>query len=78
MKKLLFCTVPQDLIKEPLLFTLGKEFDVIPNIKGASVTDSVAILTLEIEGEEERVDAAETFLRKRGVQVEELPPSGLL
>ena len=78
MKKLLFCTVPQNLIKEPLLFTLGKEFDVIPNIKGASVTDSVAILTLEIEGEEERVDAAETFLRERGVQVEELPPSGLL
>ena len=78
MKKLLYCTVPQDLIKEPLLFILGKEFDVIPNIKGASVTDSVAILTLEIEGEEECVDAAQAFLRDRGVQVEVLPPSGLL
>lgn len=74
MKKRLFCTIPPDLIKEPLLFTMGKEFGVVPNIRGASVTDTVAILSLELEGDDDQVEAAEAYLRDQGVQVEVLQP----
>jgi len=72
MKRKIFCTVPQDLIKEPILYTLGQRFDVVPNIRGASVTDEIALLALELEGSEENVEAAIQYLKDRQVKVEDL------
>jgi len=72
MKRKLFCTIPQKLIKQPLLFTLVNRFQVVPNIRGASVTETIAILSLELEGEDARVEEAVRYLRDEGVQVEEL------
>lgn len=70
MKIRLFCTIPQQLIQQPLLFTLVNRFQVVPNIRGASVTETIAILSLEIEGEDTKVHEAVEFLREQGVQVE--------
>lgn len=70
MKIRLFCTIPQPLIQQPLLFTLVNRFQVVPNIRGASVTENIAILSLEIEGEDAKVEEAVEFLRGQGVQVE--------
>ncbi len=70
MKRQIFCTFPQDLIKEPLLFTLGNQFQVVPNIRGASVTDEVAILSLELEGDTQGVESAIAYLKEMGVTVE--------
>ena len=72
MKRRLFCTIPQDLIKQPLLFSLVQRFQVVPNIRGASVTDTIAILSIELEGEEKKVEEAVQFLLEEGVQVESL------
>lgn len=66
----LFCTIPQQLIQQPLLFTLVQRFGVVPNIRGASVTENIAILSLEIEGEDAKVEQAVDYLRGQGVQVE--------
>ncbi len=38
MKIKIYCTFPQVIIREPLLYNLGRNFNVIPNIRGASVT----------------------------------------
>jgi len=70
MKQRIFCTIPQELIKQPLLFSLVQRFSVVPNIRGASVTDTIAILSLELEGDEKDVGEAVAFLRDEGVQVE--------
>ena len=72
MKRKVYCTIPQGLIKEPLLYTLGSQFQVVPNIRGASVTEEIALLTLEIEGDADKVGAAIQYLLDKGVQVEEL------
>lgn len=72
MKRKIFCTIPQDLIKDPILYTLGNRFNVVPNIRGASVTDEIALLALELEGEEKDLDDAVEFLKERGVKVEDL------
>jgi len=71
MKRTIFCTVPQQLIQEPLLFRLGNQFHVVPNLRGASVTDEIAILSLELDGEKDDVAAAIRYLVEKGVQVEE-------
>ncbi|MBL7009168.1 MAG: NIL domain-containing protein [Planctomycetes bacterium] len=72
MKRRIYCTIPQSLIKEPLLFTLGNRFGVVPNIRGASVTEEIAVLTLELEGEADSIGLAVEFLVEAGVQVEDL------
>ena len=68
-----FCTFPQALIKEPIIsHTLNTEFGVIPNIRAASITEQMAMVAVEIEGEHEQIDQAVIYLRERGVTVEEI------
>ena len=61
---------PQHLIKEPVVYMMIKEYDVIANIRRAKVTESVGELTLEIEASEDTLKKAMAFLEKKGVKVE--------
>ena len=70
MKKRVKLTFPQDLIKEPVIFTMARKFDVIPNIRRARVTETVGEMILEVEGEDENVDKGIEDLKHQGVDVE--------
>ena len=61
---------PQHLIKEPVVYMMAKEYDIIPNIRRARVTESIGEVTLELEGSEENLKKAVAFLEKKGVKVE--------
>jgi ABC-type methionine transport system ATPase subunit len=61
---------PQHLIKEPVIYMMSKEYDIIPNIRRARVTENVGEVTLELEGSEEGLKKAVQFLEKKGVKVE--------
>ena len=61
---------PQHLIKEPVIYMMAKEYDVIPNIRRAKVTESIGEVTLELEGPDESLKKAVLFLEKKGVKVE--------
>lgn len=63
-------TFPQELIKEPLIFTMAKKFDVMPNIRRARVTESVGEVVLELEGAEQNLEDGISFLKEHGVKVE--------
>jgi DNA-binding MurR/RpiR family transcriptional regulator len=68
-----FCTFPQELISEPIIsHTLGDKFGVVPNIRAASITDTMALVAVEIEGEEPSIVASVNYLKQRGVKVEEI------
>jgi ABC-type methionine transport system ATPase subunit len=68
-----FCTFPQELISEPIIsHTLGDKFGVVPNIRAASINDTMALVAVEIEGDERQILASVTYLRERGVKVEEI------
>jgi ABC-type methionine transport system ATPase subunit len=67
-----FLTFPQKLIKEPILYDLVKRFPVKTNIRGASVTDVIALVALQIDGAEADIEAAIAHLVELGVQVERL------
>ncbi len=70
MKKRVKLTFPQDLIKEPVIFTMARKYDVIPNIRRARVTETVGEMILEVEGEEENVNKGIEHLKQQGVGVE--------
>lgn len=72
-RKKYFCTFPQALISEPIIsHTLGEKFPVIPNIRAASISDTMALVAVEIEGEDDAIRASVDYLRERGVKVEEM------
>jgi hypothetical protein len=73
MMRKYFCTFPQHLIREPIVsHTLGSKFGVIPNIRAASITDSMALVAVEIEGDAPAIERSVEYLRERGVKVEEM------
>lgn len=65
--KLMF---PQNLIKEPVIFTMAKQFNVMPNIRRARITETVGEMVLELEGDEANLQGGIGFLKEKGVDVE--------
>jgi ABC-type methionine transport system ATPase subunit len=63
---------PQNLIKEPVIGRLTKEFDVMPNIRRARVTETAGEVELELEGPKASLDQGIQYLKDQGVQVEEI------
>ncbi len=70
MKEKFYLTYPPTLIKEPIIYRLGKQFDVITNIRGANVSNEMGLVALEMEGTQEEVDRAVAWLRAQGITVE--------
>jgi hypothetical protein len=67
-----FLRFPQQILGDPVLYVLGKTFQVVPNIRGASITEEHAMMAVELLGEEEEVARAVVWLRERGVEVKPL------
>ena len=63
-------TYPQDRIKEPLLFKMAREFNVMPNIRRARVTETVGEIVLELQGDEDNLEGGIAYLKEQGVDVE--------
>lgn len=69
-KRLAHLIFPQKLIKKPVIYTMAKKYDVIPNIRRARVTEKIGEVTLELSGTKENLEKARKFLEKSGVKVE--------
>ncbi len=72
VRRKVLITFPHDRIGEPILYTLYRDFEVVPNIRGASVTDEMAIMALEMDGVGEEIDRAVAWLKEQGAKVEEM------
>lgn len=69
-KKRITLVFPQDQIKEPVVFTMAKKFDITPNIRRARVTESVGEMMLELEGDDKNLEKGIKYLESRGIKVE--------
>ena len=54
----LWLMFPPKLIREPLIWKLGQKFPIVTNIRQASVTDEIGIVSLELDGKRADVKAA--------------------
>jgi ABC-type methionine transport system ATPase subunit len=63
-------TFVEELIKEPIIWKLAKQFDVVTNIRRADVTDQRGWVILELEGERDEIDRALDWVREQGVRVD--------
>ena len=65
-----YLSYPRALIKEPILYHLVKKFDLIFNIRGASVSEDMGLVAVEFEGTRDQIERALVWLRASGVTVE--------
>jgi len=61
---------PEEMIKEPVLCMVCKNFDVVLNIRTAKVTQDTGILTVEMDGDSDEIERAIKFIEEKGVNVQ--------
>ena len=69
-KKVMHLVFPQKLIKEPVIYTMAKKYNVIPSIRRAKVTETVGEVTLELNGANDNLEKAQEYLEKQGIKVQ--------
>ena len=70
-KKTIHFEFTQELVRQPLLYQLSRQFNVVTNIRGASVTEEGGFVALELEGDIEEIDRVLSYLTGLGIQVGE-------
>jgi ABC-type methionine transport system ATPase subunit len=68
--KRLWLTYPRNVIQRPVIYELGHKFQVVTNIRQASVTEEVGIVSLELQGERAEIKKAVKWLEGLGIKVE--------
>jgi hypothetical protein len=69
-KTRLWLMYPPRFIKNPVVWQLGQKFQVVTNVRQASVTDEIGVVCLELEGKRAEIKAAIKWLEKLGISVE--------
>ena len=49
---------------------LAKKFELVTNVRQASVTDEIGLVSLELDGEREEIKKAISWLEQEGIKVE--------
>ena len=68
--KRLWLTYPKKAIQRPAINELGHKFKVVTNIRQASVTEEVGIVSLELVGNRNEIKKAIKWLEGLGIKVE--------
>jgi arsenate reductase-like glutaredoxin family protein len=66
----LWLMYPPKLIQRPVVWELGTKFDLVTNVRQASVTDEIGIVSMEIQGSRDTVKSAIRWLENLGISVE--------
>jgi ABC-type methionine transport system ATPase subunit len=60
----------RELVTEPVIYQLGRQFEVVTNIRRADVTGEEGWVLLELTGEPDELEKGVGYLESRGVRVE--------
>ncbi len=61
---------PEEKIKEPVIYQIGREFKVVTNVRRADVRETTGWMDLELTGETAEIERAVEGLRSKGVVVD--------
>jgi len=68
----LHITFPADMVSQPVIHRLGTEFGLVTNIRRANIEERGGWIIVEVDGEDDRVAAALTWLVEQGLQVDRI------
>jgi hypothetical protein len=63
-------TFPQELITDPIIYELGKSFNLVTNIRRADVTEDRGWVILELDGELDEIERGLDWVASKGVRVD--------
>jgi ABC-type methionine transport system ATPase subunit len=63
-------TFPAELVQQPVVYHLVKDFDLVPNIRRADVRADHGWVVLELEGAADRLQRGVAWLEEQGVTVD--------
>ena len=63
-------TFPENKIKEPIIYNIGQEYQLVTNIRRADVTEKTGWVDLELNGDPKEIERAVQGLKKKGVKVD--------
>ena len=69
-KQRVMFTFPPGLIKEPIIYNLGQQFRVVPNIRRADVAEDRGWVVLELEGDNKDIEQGIAWVMAKGVRVD--------
>ena len=68
--KRLWLTYPKKAIQQPVIYELGHRFELVTNIRQASVTEEVGIVSLELVGQRTEIKKAIKWMEGLKIKVE--------
>jgi ABC-type methionine transport system ATPase subunit len=71
-KARLHLTFPEHLISEPVIHRVGKDFDLVTNIRRANIEEHHGWVILEVDGTAAAIERAVAWLDEQGVQVDRI------
>ena len=69
-KRRFWLTIPQRLVKRPIIWEIGHKYPIVTNIGQASVTQEMGIISLEMDGRREDIKRAIQWLEDLNIKVE--------
>ncbi len=61
---------PEDKVKEPIIYPIGREYNVVTNVRRADVRETTGWVDVELSGETAEIERAITGLRNKGCNVD--------
>ena len=71
-KRKLKLTLPTELITEPMVYNLSREYRLAAHIQHASMHEDKGLVVLDLEGSEEDLNQGTAWIMARGVEIEPL------
>ncbi len=66
-------TFPQELITLPIIYELGKQFQLVTNVRRADVTEDRGWVVLELDGDIGEIERGLDWVAAKGVRVDPVP-----
>ena len=70
VKRQFVFTYPPELIREPIIYNLGEQFNIITNIHSADITEDRGWVVLELEGDEKDIEEGIAWANSRGMRID--------
>lgn len=61
---------PEDKVKEPIIYQIGREYDVVTNVRRADVRETTGWVDVELSGDAGEIERAVAGLRTKGCIVD--------
>jgi len=63
-------TFTEEQIRDPVIYNLGQQYNLVTNIRQAKLSEDEGWITLDLEGDEHNLDQGIAWVTSRGVRVD--------